>query len=177
MIRDTLNINDILIGFENTLCIDYRANEKIERIVKSSHERLENSYRVKLDKGVYVAQVENQFVGDSLATLLLQLTENLKMLSLLTTVSMFDKEYGQTLKDVNYLGFAKDKLITALKYLQDRVLYEKRGTFFSSLVAHIDFLEFCPIKRLLCIMVVLEDLQISEGVAIVAQYLYIGGMR
>ncbi len=174
MLRETISLKDILIGFESTLKVDHREKD-ITKLKLLTKQKLENSFQVKFVGSLYDMQASNRLVGDSLSILLAQLTENMKSLALLLSVALFDKRYGETLRDVNYLGFAPDNLLSALKYLQDETLYEHRKEFFGSLTLSLNNLEMCDIKRLLIIAVVLEDLGVREGVALIAQYLYLGG--
>jgi hypothetical protein len=173
MIRDTLSLQEILIGFENTLKIDYKERD-INKLIVSTRQKLENAFSVKFTTDLYELQVSNRLVGDSISILLGQITECMKSLSLLLCVSLFDKRYGDTLRDVNYLGFAPTNLIGALQYLQDITLYERRKEFFGTLTLSLNNLEMCSIKRLLVIATILESLGIKEGVALIAQYLYAG---
>lgn len=175
MIREHLSLNDILIGFENSLKIEYKEKD-IDKIRVTTKQRLESTFQVMIVSSIYETQASNRVVGDNLSILMSQLTENMKSLALLLSISMFDKRFGETLKNVNYLGFAKSELLTCLKYLQDEVLYDKRSSFFSTLVRGAGLIEMCSIKRLLVIMVILEDLGVKEGVSLIAQYLYTGAV-
>ena len=105
-----------------------------------------------------------------------ELAECLKQLTALTSISMFTKKPPINLADVNYLGFTSETLTTALKYLQDRVCYEKRSTIVPALVGALNNVEMSQIKRLFIVMLVMEKLGIYEGVAACAQLLYIGGL-
>jgi hypothetical protein len=173
MLRYKLSLTDILMGFENTLKIDYRDSE-IEKIIKNSRQRLENAYGVKLSGDIYEDQVDTRLVGDKIDLLLSQILDKMKSLALIMSISLFDKRYGESLKDFNYMGFTEEELKTALKYLQDEVLYEKRRVFFYQIIKSTSIMEISNIKRLLVIMIVLEHLGIKEGVALIAQYLYLG---
>jgi hypothetical protein len=173
MLRDKISLKEILIGFESALKIEYREPD-VEKIAKEAKQRLEAAFGVRLSGNIYEDQIQNQLVGDSIDILLSQLVESLKSLSLLLSISMFDKVYGENLRDLNCLGFAEQKLKVALKYLQDEVLYSKRDTFFDQIVESVSRIDICETKRLLVIMIVMERLGISEGVALIAQYLYLG---
>ncbi|WP_105614127.1 hypothetical protein [Vallitalea okinawensis] len=173
MIRENLCLTDILIGFENTLRIDYK-DSNVEKTKIATKRRLENLYQIHLVGDIYDLQAGDRLVGDQLSILLEQLTECMKSLALLLSITMFDKRFGQTLKDINFLGFEKDNLLSALQFLQDEILYESRESFFDNLVRSISAIQLCSLKRLLVIMVVLENLGIKEGVALIAQYLYLG---
>lgn len=175
MLRDTLDIKTVLTGMEQTLCVNY-SKERIEDIVRNSIQQLENAYRVELKSGLYEAQMKNRLISDSISQLVVDLTEQLKTLSLIISVSMFDRNYGETLRDVNYLGYSKNELMAALKYLQCKQLYDQRVSFFNSIVARIDSVPMCTVKRLWVVLIILERLNMADGVSILAQYLYIGGL-
>lgn len=171
--RDRLSQKDILLAFESVLKIEYKERD-IEKIRQLSKAAIENAFQVKLQSDIYTTQATNRLIGDTLETFLAQLTECLKNMSLLLSVTMFDRRYGITLRDVNYLGFAEEQLLTALRYLQDEVMYEKRGSFFPAMIRNASNLEVSPVKRMLTIMCVLEVIGVKEGVALIAQYLYLG---
>ena len=87
---------------------------------------------------------------------------------------MFTKNPHFKLADVSYLGFTSETLTLALKYFTDKIQYEKRSTLIPSLIDGVNRLEVGTVKRLFVIMLVLEDLGISEAVAACAQLLYEG---
>lgn len=173
MLRYKLSLADTIMGFENALKIDYQDSD-IEKIIKNSRQRLENSYGIKLSGDIYEDQADNRLIGDRIDLLLSQILDKMKSLALILSLSLFDKRYGESLKDFNYLGFDEAELKEALKYLQDEALYEKRKVFFHQIVKSTYNIEISNSKRLLVIMIVLEHLGIKEGVALIAQYLYLG---
>lgn len=176
MISDFFSLKDILLLFENTLRIEYEESDCL-KIIKSAKQKLENAYQVKLDKPVYDVQAQNELVSDALNMFLAELAEGVKNLSAFTNMVMFSKIPSISLADVNYLGFTRETLTTALKYLQDKALYEKRQSIIPPLRNAVSNIEMSQIKRLFVIMLVMEELGIKEGVAVVAQHLYIGGLR
>ena len=163
------------MSFENTLRIEYTETD-VSRIIKVSKQKLENAYQCRLDQPVYTVQAQNELVSENLNVFLQELAECLKQLTALTSISMFTKKPPINLADVNYLGFTSETLTTALKYLQDRVCYEKRSTIVPALVGALNNVEMSQIKRLFIVMLVMEKLGIYEGVAACAQLLYIGGL-
>jgi len=173
-IRSRVSINDILLGFENVLRIEYKERD-VEVTIKKARQSIENSHQIQLGNDVFETQSANaRHVGEMLDTFLAQLTECIKSMSLLMSLTLFDKRKDMTLKDVNYLGFAQKQLQTALQYLQDETLYEKRENFLPILTRHTSNIEVNEIKRLLTIMLVMESLGVKEGVAVIASYLYLG---
>jgi hypothetical protein len=174
LIRESLNLADILIGLENALKIEYKEKD-VERIKSAARQRLEAAFQVRIVGSIYETQASNRLVGDNLSILLASVMEGMKSLALLLSVTMFDRKLGMTVRDINYIGFAKENLQAALKFLQDEVLYETRDSFFPQIVQATGHVEMSTIKRLLVIMIVMEDLGIKEGVGLIAQYLYLGG--
>lgn len=175
MLADMFTLQQVLLSFENTLRIEYTETD-VSRIIKVSKQRLENAYQCRLDQPVYTVQAQNELVSENLNVFLQELAECLKQLTALTSISMFTKKPPINLADVNYLGFTSETLTTALKYLQDRVCYEKRSTLVPALVGALNNVEMSQIKRLFIVMLVMEKLGIYEGVAACAQLLYIGGL-
>lgn len=175
MIKDSLDLNTIVLGLENALKIEYKEKD-IEKIKQLSKQRIEAAYGTRIVGSIYETQISNRLIGDNLSTLMANVVEGLKQLALLFTVSLFDRNVGMTIADVNYLGYAKDNMLSALKFLQDEVLYESRDNFFPQITSSINHIEMSVIKRLLTVMVVMEDLGIKEGVSLIAQYLYLGGL-
>lgn len=174
MLRASISLADILLSFANTLRIDYSLKD-VREIREESVRQLENIFHIRIDKSLYDIQAEGSFVSKEIESLLQQITENLKSMSLLLAISTFDKQYGENLKEVKYLGYERVTLMTTLKYLQDEKLYERRGQFFESLVDATNTVYMGTVKKLFIIMIILERLGISEGVSIMANYIYLGG--
>lgn len=173
-IRARISLKEILLSFENVLRIEYK-DKDVEQIIKRAKQAIENSYQVQLGDDIFETQSANSRIyGETLDNFLAQLTECIKGMSLIMALTLFDKRKDMTLKDVNYLGFSSPQLRTALQYLQDETLYEKRNTFMTVLVRQTSNVEMSEIKRILVIMLTLEKLGVKEGVAILAQYLYLG---
>lgn len=175
MLSDMYTLQQILVSFENTLRIDYREADT-QAVIKGAVQGLENAYQCKLDQPVYTVQAQNMLVADTLNEFLATLSKCFGDLAALSTISMFTKKTPIRLEDVNYLGSTSASLMTALKYLQDRVLYEQRGDIVTRLPSMLNNVEMCQVKRLFIIMLVLERLGIFEGVAACAQLLYLGGL-
>ena len=175
MLIDNLSIDSILLTFENNLKIEYRERETY-KVIDNSVAALENAFKVKMDKDIYSLQTENQLIGDNMSLLLAQIVECCKSMSFYTSLCMFNRSIGISLADVNYFGFAKTTLLQSLKYLQDKDCYTKRDAIIKPLTSALTNVEMCVVKRLVTIMLVLERIGVSEGVAIIAQYLYLGGL-
>jgi len=173
-IRSRVSLKDVLLSFENVLRIEYK-DKDVEAILKRSKQAIENSYQIQLGDDIFSMESErSRLVGEALDTFLAQLAECIKSMSLIVSLTLFDKRKDMTLKDVNYLGFNPMQLKTALQYLQDEVLYEKRESFLSSLTRQTSNLSMSEIKRILVITLAMEKLGVKEGVAVMVQYLYLG---
>lgn len=175
MFKDTVSLDATLQQFETALKIEYKEKDT-EAIIKSAISSLELAYKVVFDKEIYSLQAENQLVGDSIALLINQIQEACKSLSLYTSVNMFNRSIGISLASVNYLGFAKNELMQGLRYLQDCDLYQQRAGIIGPITTALTNIDVNSIKRLCIILLVLERLGVSEGVAIVSQLLYLGGL-
>ena len=151
MLRGSLSLSNILLGFTNTLRIDYNIRD-VRELRDKSISQLENLLHVKITTDLYTLQVENKIISKEIDMLLQQITEHLKSMSLLLCVSMYDKQYGNTLKDVKYLGYSREVLLTYLKYLQDEDLYKRRDEFFDAIIEGVNSVYTCSVKKLFIIM-------------------------
>jgi hypothetical protein len=170
------SLQDILLSFENVLRIEYEEKDA-SKVIESAKRKLENAYQVKLDRPIYEVQAQNAFVSESLDSFLEQVIECMKSLTAYTCIVMFTRLNQISLADVNYLGYDEAVLRTALKYLQEKKLYKQRGTIIPALRNAVSNVEMSPVKRLLVIMLVLEEIDLPEIVAAIAQYLYIGAIK
>lgn len=175
MIRDNISLSNVIYGFESVLRIDQSLVE-IDKIVANSIAKLENAYAVKLDQPLYEVQLNQRFTNASINELVEEIEACCKNFSLIVLLAMYDKVFGETLQSVSYLGFERNELLKALKYLQDKDYYEEHNTFFYKIVNAMDTIPTCTVKRLFIIMIVLEKLDVREGVSIIANYLYSGGV-
>ena len=168
-------LSDILSALEMSLSIDYSYGTTNE-IINASVHNLEVQHHISLDKKIADCLVENILAETGARNLLCGVTENLKNFALYLTTSMFVKKYPSTLYDVNYLGFAKQELLCALKCMQAETIYYKSEEFLDELKRATDFIEMSDIKRLLIISYILDRIGMQEGTAMIANYLYLGGM-
>lgn len=175
MLRDGLSMSSIILGLENVLHINYNEPE-INSIMYNSISSLESMYNVKFDTSIWELQVKTQFVSTSITELITQISEGLKSLALLTSISLYDKCFTETLQDVEYCGYGRERLLTYFKYLQDVDYYNQKESFFASITNAMDKLPMCNTKKLLIIMLILDRLDIREGVSLIANHLYAGGV-
>lgn len=175
MMKDNISLDSILYTFESVLKIEY-LEHSTEKVIASAVASLEEAYNVRMDKDLYTLQAENQALGDTLSILLMQITDCCKTMSFYTVLCTFNRSIGISLADVAYFGFAKDTLMNSLKYLEDKDLYTQRDIIVRPLTVAMTNVDMCSIKRCVIIMLVLEKLGVAEGVAVMAQYLYLGGL-
>jgi len=175
MLSDMFSMQQVLLSFENTLRIEYTETD-VNQVIKAARQKLENAYQCKLDKPLYTVMAQNELAAENLNVFLQELSECFKQLTAIFSLSLFTSKPPINLADVNYLGFTSETLTTALKFLQSRVLYEKREEIIPGLINALNNVEMSQIKRLLIIMLMMESLGIPEGVAACAQLLYLGGL-
>ncbi len=177
MFDNNISFNSILTSLESTLSIEMMSNTSVADIIQAACDRLENTYACKLDKDVYTIQSENQLMADNIDRLLRDVQQCLSMLSFYLNLKLFHTNMGVTLADVNYLGYAKDELLTALKYLMYEREYKKYvDDIIPPLYNTLNNINMCSVKRLFISLLMLHRLGISEGVAVIAQFLYVGGL-
>ena len=172
MIRDLISIEYILQQFETLLYIN-PGNDNIAEQIKVSRLNVENQLRISLeDKTIY-----DMAGRDGVDMFLSNITECLKNLSLHTLICSYDQKYSQTIKDINYLGSEPTSLINCLKMLQFAQLQYRRTEFFADLIQAASSIQTCQVRRLICVLAVLENIGHLDGVSIIAGYLVLGGMN
>lgn len=177
MVFDNLTMTQICTSFEGVLKLEYTDNMRTEECLDNAIKALENSYSIKIDKDIYSLQAENSLVSQQLDVLLQSITECMKTTALYITLSAYNHSVGISLADANYLGCARERLLTGLKYFQDKDLYPKRAQTVATISEALNTIPVNHVKRLFMILLILEKLGISEGVAIVAQLLWLGGIQ
>ena len=177
MFDDTIAFNNILTSLESTLSIEMSSEMKVDQIIKSAVQRLENTYACTFDRDVYTLQSERQLMSDNINLLLKNVQQCLAMVSLFISLKLYHKNLGITLADVNYLGHSKVQLMTSLKYLQSKDEVKKHGDeIISALYSSLNNISMCSVKRMFIVLLMFYRLGIYEGVAIMAQLLYLGGL-
>lgn len=177
MFDTNISFNSILTSLESTLSIEMTGNATVAEIIQAACDRLENTYACKLDKDVYTLQSESQLIAGNLDLLLKDIQQCLAMLSFYLNLKLYHANMGITLSDVNYLGYNKGQLLTALRYLMYEVEYKKHAEdVINPLYNALNQISMCSVKRLFISMLMLYRLGIGEGVAIIAQLLYLGGL-
>lgn len=177
MFDNMVSATSVLLGLEAALRIEMDPNKKTKENVNAAIERLENAYVVTFDRDVFSLIEESQLMSDKLSIFLRDVQQALYGLSFFTDLKLFHKNIPITLADTNYIGYAREQLLTALQYLQDENEYAKHAdSIMAPLENSLDNVPMCSVKRLFISMLVLHRLGISEGVSCIARVLYIGGL-
>lgn len=177
MFDSDYSLQNTVNSLEGVLQIEYEDSMRVADTLQKAIERLENRYGTTFDKDVYTLQQENQLTADNINLLLRDIRVCLEQMSFFIQLKLFHKNFTLTLADVNYLGYAKSQLITALRYLQDKTLAtQHHEEVITPLCSTLDNIHICMVKRLFVDMLMLDRLGVSEGVSILAQLLYLGGL-
>lgn len=176
MLEEALNLQDIIVGFEQALRIDY-SELKVDDIVKQVRKELYMVFNIQENQTLHEAIITDKFAATSVDALRKQLIENLKSFCVYMQECIYNKSYGKTAKDYNYIGLSKKTFLVAMSYLQDKELADKKASeIMEDLRTYIDTLDSSLIKRLLIIMEILYSLGFNIGVSSIAQFLYLGGL-
>ena len=177
MLNNEVNLKQVLVSLEATLKIEFPPESTVAEIVNDAVARLENTYSISLDKSVFELQKESQLLADNVSLLLRDITQCLCQLSLFINLKLYHKDFDLFLADVNYLGFDKSKLMNLLKYCQDKKLFKQHAeNFVQPLYDTLNNISMCDVKRLFIILLMFHRIGVEEGVSIVAQLLYLGGL-
>lgn len=175
MLKDYLKINDILINLENILQVNYMS-KRVTDIVEDTITNLERVYGIEFNKSIFQIQEDTIGITDNVSGLVRQLNEALKNIAMLTCLEMTTSNYTVSVKSCDYLGFGKTHLLGALKWLQREDLYPQGRDYLTSLKLKADRMEMSEIKKLIILMCIFDRIGMSEGVELIAEYLYIGGV-
>lgn len=176
MLKDqTLNV--CIVSLEGVLKLDYGNDKSVEDILKTAKEALENTYSITIDRSIYDVQAVNQLSAKSVDIFLNDLQSALQQLALFVSMAVYTKKPEISLANVNYLGFAAEKLITSIKYIMDEDLYRnQREKIIPSLISSLNNIQLNSVKRLFIILLMLDSLGVYDGANVVAQELYLGGL-
>lgn len=177
MFDSEVSLNKILVSFEGVLKIEYAPDQRVQDTLDKAIQHLENTYGVTFTKDIYSLQSENQLTADNLNLLLQDIKACLEQCSFFIQLKLFHKNVPFTLADINYLGYAKSNLLTALRYLQDKAQAKAhKNEVIKPLYNTLDNISMCTPKRLFVVLLMLDRLGVVEGVALLAQLLYMGGL-
>lgn len=176
MISDKYTLPNILVACESTLRLEYTEENvnDVGRILKEAKARLENAYHTRFDEDIYTVQAKNALVATDLETFVDSCAKCVEQLAMLSAGAFYTKRAPVELADVNYLGFAREALCQVLRYLQDKVAYERGRSEIPTLKAALNNVEMSDIKRLFLVMLAFDNLGMYEGVYTCAQLLYHG---
>lgn len=177
MFDDGLSVQKVLISLEGVLQLEAVNESTVSEVIDAAVNRLENKFNITLDRDIYTLQRQNQLTADNIDVFLRDLIASISSLSLYNQLKLYHKNISFTLADVNYLGYSREQLLTALRYMQDKTEFKKhRDTIINPLYETLNNIPICSTKRLFIILLMLDRLGVTEGVAIVAQLLYLGGL-
>lgn len=177
MFDSDISLVNLCTSFESTLKIDYSGEARVSEVIDRAVKSLENTYDCTFDKDVFTLRAENQLSAANLDLFLRDVKQCLAEMSLYCELKLFHKNVGFNLSDINYLGSSKQQLMTSLRYLQDQAEQQhKREDIIKPIMNALDNISQCQPKRLFVYLLVFDRLGIFEGVAIVAQLLYLGGL-
>lgn len=175
MLRNYLSLNEGIVALENALLIESTSLD-VEEISIQAIRKLESRYQVHL---IGRPSVYNQMATDvqavaPLEKLTKQVIMGLQQLTMFTCLAEADHKIGQSLPDLNYLGQNREELRIALKYLTNVSLLPQAEVVIKVLVDGASKCEKGDVKRLITCINVLHKLGMTDGVALVGQYLYKG---
>lgn len=171
MILKLTTLSNTLTIIESLLYVDYQ--RETAELLDFSLNNLENKYQVDLSGGLEKAYIASP---DAISSFVSNLETALSKISLLSSNSIFEHKSYINLGDVRYLGYDKTQLLTALKYLTVEHTAQETSNIINSLTTAVDKINHCDIKRLIILLLILDRLDVPEGVSIIAQYLYLGGI-
>lgn len=177
MLDDRISFNKVLVSLESTLKLEVMGDNTTQQTIDNAVANLENTYHCTFDRDVWLLMGESQLSSVSLSQLVNNLQQALAELSLYIELKLYHKNLAISLADVNYLGYAKEQLNSALKYLQDvKLAQPNRQEYIKPYYTTLNNIPMCMVKRLVIVMLMLDRIGVYEGVAIVAQLLYLGGL-
>lgn len=177
MLNNDISLTKILVSCESTLKIEYSAEGTVKETIDDAVARIENVYQITLDKSVFDIMLESQLNADNISPLLRDIKQCLADLSLFLNLKIYHKDFDMFLADVNYLGHDKRELMNILKYCQDKKLFKQYSeNIIQPLSNTLNNISMCTVKRLFIILLMFDRLGVVEGVSIVAQLLYLGGL-
>lgn len=170
MLRDNVSLEYTLRQFESILKINPSTENIKEQIQLSKKAIEEKIYEViPSEKSIYDLEGHEQtdiFLGS--------LMECLKNFSLIVTLEAYDLKFGQTLKSLNYLGSSELGLTNSFKILSKKDLQMEKIHFFDDLLKGFSATNVGELKRIICIMGVLENIGMMDAVGILAHHVVLG---
>lgn len=176
MLSNMADLSTAVLAFETVLKIEYDETDT-KRVIQNAIRKLETSYGMRIEgMTLYDLQSENINLADNIQNLLMQILECTKTVSFLFQNGMYHHSIPITLSSVKYLGLGKTALQTILRYFQNEDEYYLSKNTVPQLVLGLDGVDMCTVKKMFIILLVLDQLGVTESVAVMAQYLYYGSV-
>lgn len=171
MIRQTISMDHSLSQIEALLKINSNC-PSIEEQVKLSRHAIETEIYETIPEGtsIYSLTGHNK-VDDFLGSCI----ECLKNFALLVCIESYDLNFGQSLKSLNYLGAPAIEIMNSFRILAKQSLQSQKVQFMDDIIKAFSSVKPCELRRLVCVIAVLDNLGISDGVAILAEHIVLGG--
>jgi len=171
VITSSISLTDLLLQIETILKINYN-EDSVETVVSNAVRTLEDQYSVSLSEGIQRAVI----VNPNTEMLCKDLLAALGKFSLYVFGSMYKRKIAFSLSDSRYLGYNKEQLLQALKYLQTEHPREQIADIISSLKVATSKLSNTEVKRLFVCLIVLYEINALEEMALLADALFLGGL-
>lgn len=172
MFRNDIHIEFTVRNLEHLLHINPNCESIKEQIMQSKTTLVQELGIPEIPKdGIFVSRGT-----DKVDTFLSGILVCLKELSFIVSLETFDCKFNDTLKTVNYLGVDEISLINAFKILSKERLIQRKVEFIEELYKLFTPLSPNILRRLVCIIGVFDELQIYEGIAIIADHFILGAL-
>lgn len=171
MIRDMLSIEHTLSMFEQVLHINPTCADIAQQVVISRH-AIESDIFEQIPEGKTIYSLEGH---DKVDDFLGSCVECLKTFSLLVCLESFDLKFSQTLKSLNYIGASSIELLNTFRILAKQDLQHNRFAFMNDIIQAFSAIKTGEVRRVICIIAVLENIGMLDGVAILAEHIVLGG--
>lgn len=176
MLKDMADLTSAILSFETVLKIEYE-EVNTDRVLTAAIRKLENAYGMRIEgKTLYALQAENTNLAENIQNLLTQVLECTKTVSFLFQCGMFQHNIPIALSTVKYLGLGREALQSILRYFQNVDEYYLAGNATRQIMLGLDGIDMSLVKRMFIVLLMLDKLGIQEAVAVIAQYLYYGGI-
>lgn len=176
MLSNMVDLSTAVLAFETVLKIEYDEPDT-KKVIQNAIRKLETAYGMRIEgKTLYDLQSENINLADNIQNLLQQILECTKTTSFLFQNGMYHHSIPITLSSVKYLGLGKVALQTILRYFQNENEYYLSRNTVPQLVLGLDGVDMCTVKKMFIILLVLDQLGVTESVSVLAQYLYYGSV-
>ena len=171
MIRNMLSLEHSISMFEQILRINPNCSSIADQVVTSRHAIETEIYEtIPEGKSIYALQ-GNDKVDEFLASCV----ECLKNFSLIVCLESYDLNFSQTLKSLNYLGASSVEILNTFRILAKQDLQVRRSSFMTDIIQAFSTVKTGELRRIVCILAVLENIGMMDGVAILAEHIVLGG--